>query len=477
MKNKIVITVALLLAGVTATAQQKGHYLSIGGGIGTSSLNYDLNGEGSRRGGLGFSGEIGYSYFFDKNWGIGTGVGISRYETKSVLNTKYSFERVIDNEGDIYRRDVILNDWREIQTSMFLEIPLTLDFQTKFGKEKRHGIYANAGIKAQLPITKSKYDVDAKYDYNKDVHGYYYDWNVLLEDKIHEGFEKTTQKFDGETELNFGIAATGSLGFLFGLSKRCDLYVGATFDYGLMDVRPDSKGDLVSRDRDNNEDVFTNVLESRTIDRVNPISFRGEAGVRIRLGKLQSRSERDGVSQPVIPTAQERMQQENAKKLEEAANKLEEATRNLGEATRNLEEAARRGEEQAKLAKEVEKAEKEKKKAAVAVIELEPVDGYNIAVVQLTDVQKEILDRKIAILREAEGVEIILVGHTCDIDSESKNREIGMERAMYVKEYLVENGIDSSRISYKTKGKSTSIVPNTSEANRKKNRRVEFEIR
>ena len=473
MKNKIFITVVMLLAG-TAMAQQKGHYLSIGGGIGTSSLNYDLNGEGSRKGGLGFSGEIGYSYFFDKNWGIGTGVGISRYETKATLNTKYSFERIVDSEGDLYRRDVLLNNWREVQTSMFLEIPLTLDFQAKFGKEKRHGIYANAGIKAQLPITKSKNEIDAKYDANKDVHGYYYDWNVLLEDKIHEGFEKTAEEFNNEIELNFGIAATGSVGFLFGMSKRCDLYVGGTFDYGLMDIRPDSKGNLVHRD--NGTDEIRSVLESNTIDRVNPISFRGEVGVRVRLGKIIS--SRASGDQPVVLTPQEAAQQENTKKLEDAAKKLEEATRNLEQATRNLEEAAKKGEaETIKQGEEALKnAEQEKMQAAKEAIELIIVDNYEVGEAKLTDIQKQKVERAINILNENPSINVRLMGHTCNIATEVINEEIGYNRASEVKEYMVENGIADRRISIRTRGMHEPAVPNTTDENRKKNRRVEFKV-
>ena len=70
------------------TTKTKTSYLTVSGGVGSSSLRYDLNYQieglqekGSRDNKLGYEVDIRYSYFFNPHWGVATGVGISRYAT------------------------------------------------------------------------------------------------------------------------------------------------------------------------------------------------------------------------------------------------------------------------------------------------------------------------------------------------------------------------------------------------------------
>ena len=108
---------------------------------------------------------------------------------------------------------------------------------------------------------------------------------------------------------------------------------------------------------------------------------------------------------------------------------------------------------------------------------LDPVDGYNLAVTSLTNVQKRTIDKKIAVLKKNPDVKFSLVGHTCDISTFEVNERIGMGRAQVVRDYLIANGINASRIvSISTQNKNFPIVDNNNERNRKKNRRVEFII-
>jgi len=69
-----------------------------------------------------------------------------------------------------------------------------------------------------------------------------------------------------------------------------------------------------------------------------------------------------------------------------------------------------------------------------------------------------------------------VTGHTCDIGTTSYNMDLGMRRAESVQKYLLANGLASECIRIESKGESTPSVPNTGEANRKLNRRVELHI-
>lgn len=71
--------------------------------------------------------------------------------------------------------------------------------------------------------------------------------------------------------------------------------------------------------------------------------------------------------------------------------------------------------------------------------------------------------------------EIIIKGHTDSTGAESYNLELSLKRARAVKMYLVKNyPISSGRLEVIGYGESLPLVPNSSEANRQINRRVEI---
>lgn len=67
-------------------------------------------------------------------------------------------------------------------------------------------------------------------------------------------------------------------------------------------------------------------------------------------------------------------------------------------------------------------------------------------------------------------------GHTDSDGSEAFNERLSDERAKAVKEYLAGRGIDAGRLAVKGWGERQPRLPNDSEANRSKNRRVEFHV-
>lgn len=86
------------------------------------------------------------------------------------------------------------------------------------------------------------------------------------------------------------------------------------------------------------------------------------------------------------------------------------------------------------------------------------------------------LDRLVKILEENPTMEIEIGGHTDNRGNEEQLLELSEQRAEAVKEYLVEQGIKSSRITAIGYGGKQTIYNNDSEIDRAKNRRVEFKI-
>ncbi|MFV0345735.1 MAG: OmpA family protein [Bacteroidales bacterium] len=77
-------------------------------------------------------------------------------------------------------------------------------------------------------------------------------------------------------------------------------------------------------------------------------------------------------------------------------------------------------------------------------------------------------------LKANSGAKIEIDGHACDLGTISYNDGLSKRRAEAVKKYLISKGVSASQIEVKWFGESKPAYPNTSEANRAKNRRVEF---
>ena len=81
-----------------------------------------------------------------------------------------------------------------------------------------------------------------------------------------------------------------------------------------------------------------------------------------------------------------------------------------------------------------------------------------------------------AILKEYPKANFAIEGHTDSTGSDSLNQKLSDARANAVRDYLVENGIDASRLTAKGFGESMPIESNNTRAGRAANRRVEVKL-
>jgi outer membrane protein OmpA-like peptidoglycan-associated protein/Tol biopolymer transport system component len=86
------------------------------------------------------------------------------------------------------------------------------------------------------------------------------------------------------------------------------------------------------------------------------------------------------------------------------------------------------------------------------------------------------LDRVVKLMVENADLRIEISAHTDDIGSDSYNLKLSDKRSESVVSYLIEKSIQVSRLVAKGYGKSLPLVPNTSDENRSRNRRVELKI-
>ncbi|WP_343763533.1 OmpA family protein [Gangjinia marincola] len=86
------------------------------------------------------------------------------------------------------------------------------------------------------------------------------------------------------------------------------------------------------------------------------------------------------------------------------------------------------------------------------------------------------LDRLVTFLTKQKEVSIEISGHTDDVGNGEYNLELSQNRAQAVVNYLVEKGIDTSRIIARGYGEAKPVTTNDTEEGKQENRRVEFTI-
>lgn len=86
------------------------------------------------------------------------------------------------------------------------------------------------------------------------------------------------------------------------------------------------------------------------------------------------------------------------------------------------------------------------------------------------------LDKLVSFLNENPGVKVRINGHTDNVGNDDVNLPLSEARAKSVYDYLIKQGIDTSRMQFKGFGASKPIADNNTETGRAQNRRTEYEI-
>jgi OOP family OmpA-OmpF porin len=88
--------------------------------------------------------------------------------------------------------------------------------------------------------------------------------------------------------------------------------------------------------------------------------------------------------------------------------------------------------------------------------------------------QLKVVDGVLADLQNDSALQVRIDGYTCSIGPAAHNLDLSLRRADSVKNYLVDKGIASSRITTRGHGSDSPAASNDTLLGRKKNRRVEF---
>src|SRR5205823_1264502 len=95
---------------------------------------------------------------------------------------------------------------------------------------------------------------------------------------------------------------------------------------------------------------------------------------------------------------------------------------------------------------------------------------------ELRDDQRVVLDAKLPVLRANPTVHVRIEGNADERGSDEYNMALGMRRAQMARKYLVDHGIDASRIDISSNGEEKPVCQQHDESCWSQNRRDEFVI-
>jgi len=511
--------------------EQGTHEISLHAFLGASKINYpDMSGTQFSPGfGAGFS----YSYFFTPRWSFLLGGGLALFNNRGTDVNGY-FTSSVDDANDYddggSDRVIVFGEFRgyvETQWSMMVTIPLMFQYQSNESRNK--AFYYAIGAKIGIPFAGSyKGTVE-----NAALCGYYpgpwgepptgFNYNACQNNGFGVGYEDIGFGNYGAVssyeKLKFSTAAFAAVeaGVKWRLYNKLAVYTGFWMDWAVNDVaiaqvtnQPFTWKSNPCYEGDPNTPCGSVTFRSRTEGRAIPVSM-GFA-LRFSFGAGSHYEVADSIRwireviyrDSLLDGALARIDQLTAEKnsCEDSLAMLKHRTEALIAADSDREamlrrfdslEVERRAEmERARLAM-LEKArldsiENYKRLEASRSARLAEyrvrlnliangLDDYNVTQTVPSSRAQEKLDTAAVLLQDYPDLRIRITGHTCDKGTNDGNIRIGAQRAQSAKNYLVNTkGIRQNRIEIATKADSEPVVPNTSEENRRKNRRVQIEI-
>lgn len=269
---KKLLFISLLLLGTGALqAQEKSQalYFKLGGGF--HNLNYDLQ-NGTQESSMGYTFNLGYNYFFSKNWGFGAGLGLESFNSKATLNYQTS-KSSVDTDSESFEFRTQYTDWQEKQSILLLDIPLSFIYQKQINEQLKFQF--SIGPKVSFAV-QSNYKIEGG---TIETTGYYPQYNVVLYGMAQHNFTTITSFPKNDTSLNPVVSAYSNLGGLYKLNNSLDLYAGVYIDYGLSNMI-DAQDKLLYQE----DGAYNGVFSSDLTNSVKQFAFGFKIGINLNIG-------------------------------------------------------------------------------------------------------------------------------------------------------------------------------------------------
>lgn len=518
IKLKLILVAILTLCCTALIAQStyNKHEYSIELGGGLSGLKYKTT-VGSKSNNLGGHIGVGYTYFAYPFLGIHAGAELTLYNSTMKLNELTDRYRTLDTQGVEFEFRSKVSGYKENQYAVYTNIPIMVQYHQKIGT---HKFYIGAGGKFGIPIWSRAKSSEMTIQNS----GYYNEFEPEYTSQEFLGFGTFNgRKESSSMNLRIAYIAAVELGMKWDLGSNRSVYTGIYVDYALNDVRKDSEvKDFVEYNSTSPRDFKVNsVMNSQYRQQGQTKSFTQKVspmaiGVKVRFAFGKKPKEIDPPAEepeiitepkkdsllvevvapidsikPIVIDSTKTIVKKDTT-IYNIDNKIEIM---LNEKFGNTDIDKFDGDriditklekdEQRRIVKDsienniiktttvIEEVEYKKAKNILAG----DVHGYAIGSTKLTATMKAELDKMIAKLKDRPNAKITLEGNTCSIGGSAINRRIAWERAEEVRSYMIKQGIDESKISVVSYGKTDpeKLQQNTEE-NRRQNRRVEVVV-
>ena len=416
--------------------------------------------------GLGGGGGFGMIVHLNKHWGFSTGLEAAWYRAKiSAIDGLIMSYEIVNPEDRLFFNK---NNFVETQEVIALELPLALQFMTPFGAAKRHNFYVEAGgrlsyaLKAGYVQNQSEKITAALWKKDKgfvSASGGAEEINPFWKDHKSPELEK---RYEGKLDMGLNLMGTLETGVRWRLGQGMGLYTGIYANLGIINP---IKGGYYAYAFDESKGESHSILETRenpyivdnkmfsggvgfrpaqSSDRMAPMRTL-TAGVRVRFafGKVSkpipvivpSKPDTVIITKVVVDTV------EKVKVVHDTVTVVKEIPVEIKQTMIEISNT------------------------------LFAFNKFNLN----EDAQRG-LDKVAVWLNENPKLNVEISGHTDGKGTQEYNQKLSESRAKAVYDYFVEHGVKADRLSYKGYGKINPIADNSTEAGRKKNRRVELNI-
>jgi len=406
----------------------------VGGGYANNmfkSLKEDYN---ARRCSYTAMAEIGYTYFFHKNVGIGIGVGINHLvrsaritdtQIKTVYDGKYNTIEPKEYSKE-YDLEYSLKSFKQKQTVWAIDVPLTIQFEKKWGK---HGIYAGVGVKGYFPIA-SKCGYPNQTLYRNSIYDASLDLYMPILD-VH----LAEVKFKDESvkpKMRPSVDVLAEFGGIFGLSRAVDLYIGVYGSYGFLNILP--KEGINLSQLTVLDPVVAQVLDGY----INPTKKWNTVMAGLKFG-FHFKPCKSCRSDKYMRDEKRDFMDEMKKKQKEPIIVTNTVEYYYFVPTISQELLDETAEDPAK--------KKILMDLAHALSNIKILFDLDKDIPKLNDYKREHIDRASKLLKENQDLKVIISGYTSPEGTRAHNQDLGYRRAIAVREIFLNKGVPADQIS------------------------------
>jgi len=377
--------------------------------------------------------EIGYTYFFHRNIGIGLGVGINYTARTAKINETVITE--VDDpiyfNGDLYDMEYSTKDLKQRTGIWAIEIPLTVQFEKRFG---RNGIYAGIGVKGYIPISARAGFKDGEIQIDRITDRAL---NVTYRDLLYHMNPIEFKDNSVPAKMKASIDLLGEFGGVIGLSRSADLYLGLYASYGFLNILPKNENgergiDLTPINTGDRRLAAIGDRYVNTSEKWNLFQVGLKVGFHFLPCKSKSNDE-------FMRDRKRRFMDEMEKKQNEPiviTNTTQEFYYFVPTISQELLDES--GNDPAK-----KKALMDLAQSLSMIKILFPLDSD---VPSLSDRNRDDIRKAVDILRANTDLKIIITGYTSPEGSQAHNEDLAQRRANAVKGIFVDRGVDKDQI-------------------------------